>query len=43
MSLMYKILCFVNYYKNKNNPMRDYLSKTDFGTMCGIKDKWWYV
>ena len=38
-----KILCWINYYAKRDNPMRNYLSPEDFGAYCGIQDKWWYV
>lgn len=42
-TLIGKKLCWINYYKNKKHPMRKYLSPEDFGVLCGIKDKWWFV
>lgn len=42
-TLMGKILCWINYYKNKNNPLRKHLSPEGFGVVCGIEDKWWYI
>ena len=38
-----KILCLINYYENKDHPMRKFLSPEDFGLYCGIQDKWWYI
>jgi hypothetical protein len=42
-TLMGKIFAWYNYRKNRNHPMRDYLSPQDFALYCGYQEKWWHI
>lgn len=40
MSITFKILCKINYFKS-NEDIKKYFSCYDYGIMCNIVDKWY--